>query len=215
MKKSFTIIVLALLASLASAQKGVTFTVDKNLPAPKKTFTMLDAEHVATQIVSAIGVPKEEQQVVKTSFEGQQLAHMGKDNFYKCILQAYADHRPLVLSPDMVWLIISQGFSRYVNANAEEMRYLMVSHEDKMELVVNCDNTLLPDADWEELLNDFSTSIATYTKGELADLVTANFTTTGITERIASQISLMDVVKQYFIYTNISASCGISRPHST
>jgi len=209
MKKSFTIIVLALLASLASAQKSVTFTVDKNLPAPKKTFTMLDAEHVATQIVSAIGVPKEEQKVVKTSFEGQQLAHMGKDNFYKCILQAYADHRPLVLSPDMVWLIISQGFSRYVNANAEEMRYLMVSHEDKMELVVNCDNTLLPDADWEELLNDFSTSIATNTKGELADLITANFTTTGITERIASQISLMDVVKQYFIYTNISASCGI------
>ena len=209
MKKSFTIIVLALLASLASAQKSVTFTVDKNLPAPKKTFTMLDAEHVATQIVSAIGVPKEEQKVVKTSFEGQSLTYFDRDNFYKCILQAYADHRPLVLSPDMVWLIISQGFSRYVNAHAEEMRYLMVSHEDKMELVVNCDNTLLPDADWEELLNDFSTSIATYTKGELADLMTANFTTTGITERIASQISLMDVVKQYFIYTNISASCGI------
>ena len=165
MKKSFTIIVLALFASLASAQKSVTFTVDKNLPAPKKTFTMLDAEHVATQIVSAIGVPKEEQQVVKTSFEGQSLTYFDRDNFYKCILQAYADHRPLVLSPDMVWLIISQGFSRYVNANAEEMRYLMVSHEDKMELVVNCDNTLLPDADWEELLNDFSTSIATYTKG--------------------------------------------------
>ncbi|MBO7046285.1 MAG: DUF4419 domain-containing protein, partial [Prevotella sp.] len=34
-------------------------------------------------------------------------------------------------------------------------------------------------------------------------------TTTGITERIASQVSLMDVVKKYFIYTNIAAGCGI------
>ena len=36
MKKSLTIIVLALIASLATAQ-SVTFTVDKNLPAPRQT----------------------------------------------------------------------------------------------------------------------------------------------------------------------------------
>jgi serine protease inhibitor len=125
-------------------------------------------------------------------------------------VQAYADHRSLVLSPDMVWLIISQGFSRYVNAHAEEMRDLLVFHEGKMELVVNSNNNiLLPTGSWERLLNDFSTCIARNTKGELADLMTANFTTTGITERIASQISLMDVVKHYFIYTNIAAACGI------
>ena len=39
--------------------------------------------------------------------------------------------------------------------------------------------------------------------------MTANFSTTGITERIASQVSLMDVVKKYFIYTNIAGACGI------
>ena len=210
MKKSFTIIVLALFASLASAQKGVTFTVDKNLPAPKTTITMFDAEHVATQLVRAIGVPKEEQKVVKTSFEGEHLCYLGDDNFFKCMVQAYADHRPLVLSPDMVWLIISQGFSRYVNAHAEEMRDLLVFHEGKMELVVNSNkNILLPTGDWERLLNDFSACIARNTKGELSDLMTADFTTTGITERIASQVSLMDVVKKYFIYTRISAACGI------
>ena len=209
MKKSLIIIVLALIASLATAQ-SVTFTVDKNLPAPKQTIPTFDEQFIAAQILNVIGVPSEEYHVLKTSFEGQQLAHIGKDNFWKCILQAYADHRSLVLSPDMVWLIISQGFSRYVNAHAEEMRYLFVSHEGKMELVtVSDDNILLPGADWEGVLNDFSDCIARETKGELADLMTANFTTTGITERIASQISLMDVVKEYFIYTRISAVCGI------
>lgn len=210
MKKSFTIIVLALIASLASAQKGVTFEVDKGLPAPKTTILKYNDQDIAQKIVNISAIPKQFHRVVKTSFEGERLCYIADDNFYKCMVQAYADHHPLVLSPDIVWLIISQGFSRYVNAHAEEMRDLLVFHEGKMELVVNSNNDVLsPSGDWERLLNDFSTSISRNTKGELADLMIADFTTTGITERIASQVSLMDVVKKYFIYTNISAGCGI------
>ena len=210
MKKSFTIIVLALIASLASAQKGVTFEVDKGLPAPKTTILKYNDQDIAQKIVNISAIPKQLHRVVKTSFEGERLCYIADDNFYKCMVQAYADHHPLVLSPDIVWLIISQGFSRYVNAHAEEMRNLLVFHEGKMELVVNSNNDILsPSGDWERLLNDFSTCIARNTKGELADLMIADFTTTGITERIASQVSLMDVVKKYFIYTNISAGCGI------
>ncbi|MBO4891429.1 MAG: DUF4419 domain-containing protein [Prevotella sp.] len=246
MKKSFTIIVLALIASLATAQTsqnqtakpfsmedieeltltgveyplqgprtgldivGTIIEVDKDLPAPKTTLQKFDGQEIAKKIVNISGVPQKLHQVKKTSFEGERLCYLGDDNFFKCMVQAYADHRPLVLSPDMVWLIISQGFSRYVNAHSEEMRYLFVSHEDKMELVVNSNNNILmPTGSWELLVNDFSAAIARNTKGELADLMTANFSTTGLTERIASQVSLMDVVKKYFIYTNIAAACGI------
>ena len=246
MKKSFTIIVLALIVSAAIAQTSleqitqtfsmkdveqlsfamideglqgpidgldivsVCFEVDKDLPAPKTKLQKYNDQEIAKQIVDISGVPQNLHRVKKTSFDGERLCYLGDDNFYKCMVQAYADHRPLVLSPDMVWLIISQGFSRYVNAHTEEMRNLLVFHEGKMELVVNSNNNiLLPTGDWELLLKDFSTCIAMNTKGELADLITANFTTTGITERIASQVSLMDVVKKYFIYTNIAAACGI------
>ena len=246
MKKSFTIIVLALIVSAVIAQTSleqitqtfsmkdveqlsfamideglqgpidgldivsVCFEVDKDLPAPKTKLQKYNDQEIAKQIVDISGVPQKHHRVKKTSFEDERLCYLGDDNFYKCMVQAYADHRPLVLSPDMVWLIISQGFSRYVNAHTEEMRNLLVFHEGKMELVVNSNNNiLLPTGDWELLLKDFSTCIAMNTKGELADLMTANFTTTGITERIASQVSLMDVVKKYFIYTNIAAACGI------
>ena len=210
MKKSFTIIVLALIASLAIAQTGVSFEVDKDLPAPKTKLQKYNDKEIAKMIVNISGVPQKLHRVKKTSFEGERLCYLGDDNFFKCMVQAYADHRPLVLSPDMVWLIISQGFSRYVNADTEEMRDLLVFHEGKMELVtISNNNILLPTGDWKLLLNDFSACIAKNTKGELADLMTANFSTTGITERIASQVSLMDVVKKYFIYTRISASCGI------
>lgn len=210
MKKSFTIIVLALIASMAIAQTGVSFEVDKDLPAPKTKLQKYNDKENAKMIVNISGVPQELHRVKKTSFEGERLCYLGDDNFFKCMVQAYADHRPLMLSPDMVWLIISQGFSRYVNAHTEEMRDLLVFHEGKMELVtISNNNILLPNGDWKLLLNDFSACIAKNTKGELADLITANFSTTGITERIASQVSLMDVVKKYFIYTRISASCGI------
>ena len=246
MKKSITIIVLALIASLATAQTGlnqitqtfsmkdveeltfamidestmdgldivsVCFEVDKDLPAPKKTIEKYDDKEIAKKIVNISGVPQSLHRVVKTSFEGERLSYIADDNFYKCLVQAYADHHPLVLSPDIVWLIISQGVSRYVNAHTEEMRDLLVFHEGQMELVVNSNNDVLsPSGDWERLLNDFSTCIARNTKGELADLMTADFTTTGITERIASQVSLMDVVKKYFIYTNIAA--GHTRGHT-
>lgn len=210
MKKSFTIIVLALIASLAIAQTGVSFEVDKDLPTPKTKLQKYNDKEIAKMIVNISGVPQKLHRVKKTSFEGERLCYLGDDNFFKCLVQAYADHRPLVLSPDMVWLIISQGFSRYVNAHTEEMRDLLVFHEGKMELVtISNNNILLPTGDWKLLLNDFSACIAKNTKGELADLITANFSTTGITERIASQVSLMDVVKKYFIYTRISATCGI------
>ena len=238
MKKSFTIILLALIASVVTAQTnqqqtakrfsmeeiegmtltprtgldivGTIFEVDKGLPAPKTTILKYNDQDIAQKIVNISAIPKQLHRVVKTSFEGERLCYIADDNFYKCMVQAYADHHPLVLSPDIVWLIISQGFSRYVNAHAEEMRDLLVFHEGKMELVVNSNNDVLsPSGDWERLLNDFSTSISRNTKGELADLMIADFTTTGITERIASQVSLMDVVKKYFIYTNISAGCGI------
>ena len=222
MKTSLTIIVLALIASYATAKKdnvvlkkskgSITFVVDKDLPAPKQDFAMLDDQDIARQIVDAIQIPRELHHVVKTSFEGLRLSYMGKDNFFKCMVHAYADHRPLVLTPDMVWLIISQGFSRCVNTNSEKMRDKLVRHQGKMKILVNSNNNMLlpePDADWSRLLNDFSDSIAKHTKGELADLMIANFTTTGITERIASQISLMDVVKEYFLYLNGSLACGI------
>ena len=251
MKKSFTIILLALIASVVTAQtnqqqtakrfsmeeiEGMTLTgvdevlqgpidgldivsvgfeVDKDLPAPKTKLQKYDDQEIAKKIVNISGVPQNLHRVKKTSFEGERLCYLGDDNFFKCMVQAYADHRPLVLSPDMVWLIISQGFSRYVNAHTEEMRDLLVFHEGKMELVtISNNNILLPNGDWELLLNDFSACIAKNTKGELADLMTANFSTTGITERILHHghhrtyclAGLADGCRQeiFYLYQNLS-----------
>lgn len=198
---------------LKRSKGSITFVVDEGLPAPKKTFEMKDGKAIADEIVGKTVPSAELYRVVKSSFDDESLCYMGEDNLFKCMVNAYADHHPLVLSPDVVWLIIAQNFSNYVNKHSEEMRDLFVEHEGKMKIVVTEGNDVLGKSgtkgDWEKLLSDFTAGVAANTKGDVAEMLTADFTTTGVTERIASQITLMDAVETFFEWWNMTVACGI------
>lgn len=198
---------------LKRSKGSITFVVDEGLPAPKKTFAVKDGKAIADEIVGKTVPSAELYRVVKSSFDDESLCYMGEDNLFKCMVNAYADHHPLVLSPDVVWLIIAQNFSNYVNKHSEEMRDLFVEHEGKMKIVVTEGNDVLGKSgtkgDWEKLLSDFTAGVAANTKGDVAEMLTADFTTTGVTERIASQITLMDAVETFFEWWNMSVACGI------
>ena len=216
MKKSLSIIVLALLANLASAQNSVTFVVDENLEPLNDKYFMEHLQKSGSEAVNGIfhdeGVPGDTQATIAWSFSNDEkfFTFTGKDPFFKTIVCAYAEHRPLVLSPDMIWVLISQGFARYVNAHSEELRDMLVNHTEKMDLVVLSDKELLSeDADWEKMMSDFTAQINENTKGDIAKTITADFTTTGITERITSQITLMETMKNYFDYVVHYIACGI------
>lgn len=47
---------------------------------------------------------------------------------------AYAQHLPLTLSPDDIWLTIAQGFAHHIALNAETFRHRLVRHEGKQPL---------------------------------------------------------------------------------
>ena len=215
MKKSFIIIILALVASFASAQNGVTFVVDENLaPIDEDALDMEDSQLRGSSAL--YGIFREEGVLepiwIAKSFSDDERFYTfkGKDVFFQTIVRAYAEHRPLVLSPDMVWLLISQGFARYVNAHSDELRDQIVSHTEKMDLVVETKKDLLhEDADWKKLIAGFAAQINEYTKGDVAKTITADFTTTGVTERIVSQVTLMETVKTYFDYVVHYMGCGI------
>ena len=215
MKKSFIIIILALVASFASAQNGVTFVVDENLaPIDEDALDMEDSQLRGSSAL--YGIFREEGVLepiwIAKSFSDDERFYTfkGKDVFFQTIVRAYAEHRPLVLSPDMVWLLISQGFARYVNAHSDELRDQIVSHTEKMDLVVETEKDLLhEDADWKKLIAGFAAQINEYTKGDVAKTITADFTTTGVTERIVSQVTLMETVKTYFDYVVHYMGCGI------
>ena len=215
MKKSFIIIILALVASFASAQNGVTFVVDENLaPIDEDALDMEDSQLRGSSAL--YGIFRDEGVLepiwIAKSFSDDERFYTfkGKDVFFQTIVRAYAEHRPLVLSPDMVWLLISQGFARYVNAHSDELRDQIVSHTEKMDLVVETTKNLLyEDADWKKLIAGFAAQINEYTKGDIGKTITADFTTTGVTERIVSQVTLMETVKTYFDYVVHYMGCGI------
>ncbi|MEU4222037.1 DUF4419 domain-containing protein [Actinoplanes sp. NPDC026623] len=50
--------------------------------------------------------------------------------------RAFAEHRPLVLTPDAVWLTIAQGVAQHVRLNAEQLRPRLVSHAGRKRLEV-------------------------------------------------------------------------------
>ncbi len=215
MKKILTTIALTLIASLATAQTGVTFVVDENL-SPVEDDAIVKYQNSGSKALNGIfhdeGVPGDTHAMIAWSFADDEKFYTftGKDVFFKTIVRAYAEHRPLVLSPDMIWVLISQGFARYVNAHPEQLRDQLVNHSGKMDLVVQSDKDLLSeDADWQKLMADFTAQINDATKGDIAKTITADFTTTGITERITSQITLMETMKSYFDYVVHYIACGI------
>lgn len=196
---------------LAQSQGSITFEVDENLEPVNSGYILHDGAKIADFILDDKGRREGSYRIVATSFADEyNLSFMGKSPFYETLIEAYASHKSVTLSPDMVWLLISQGFARYVNAHAEELRPRLVSHDGKKELVVPTDNDLFSgEADWPNLIGGFASQIDRYTKGDIAQIITADFSTTGPVERVASQVTLMESVKSYFDYVIAYTICGI------
>ena len=194
--------------NISQSQGSITFVVDENLPFIDYDFMPNDGKHIAEYIISDKNELEGTYRVVATSFADEQ--NLAMIDVYTTLYRAYAKHKSVTLSPDVVWLLISQGFARYVNTHAEELRPRLVSHSGKKELIVNTNDDLFSeDADWPKLIGDFTSQIDQYTKGGIANIITADFSTTGSVERVASQVTLMESVKSYFDYTVIVTVCGI------
>ena len=223
MNKRFIIIISFILMTMNGFAEGskviahekgsITFVVDENLaPIKKREPRLLVGEDLAKWIaINRKSISLGVQRIVTTSFSNEKnLIYQGKDAFYKTLVDAYANHQSVTLSPDMVWLVICQGFARYVNAHAEELRPKLVNHEGKMDLVIETDKDLMTEEiDWPILINDFASQIDKHTKDNIAKTIVSDFSTTGSVERVASQITLMESVKSYFEYIVEYIACGI------
>lgn len=75
------------------------------------------------------------------------LYDIGEDVVFQMLLKAWCQHRPVVLTPDAIWLIICQQFSHIVNENPEKYRGVLVNHEGKKELKVKSNDLFSNQAD--------------------------------------------------------------------
>ena len=214
-KGGFVGLLLSLLAVGAWAQNaGVTFHVE-DLEPIERTFPRSSSYNIANTVVRYNGSDYRNG-VIKSSIDGDSLVFFGTNSFYKGLINAYASHRAVILSPDVIWLLISQGFAAHVNLNSDELSDKIVYHQGKktFEVISNQDLIYNTDkVDWKYIFSDFEKQIRSNTKNQIADIITADFSTTGMTEKIASQITLMESVKSYFEYKVFTIGCG--RPDIT
>lgn len=135
----------------------------------------------------------------------------GNENaFLQAANLAYSFHYPLTITPDVIWLLIAQGFAQHINQNAERFRSRFVQHEGKRIIRVERDGFVKgsPLNDWEGVFSEFSDKIKEIVGEERHSLVVQNFSTTGILEKAAFEVTLMDALQAYFDY-RVSTRCGI------
>jgi hypothetical protein len=121
--------------------------------------------------------------------------------------RAFAEHRPLVLTPDAVWLTIAQGVAQHVRLHAEELRPRLVTYAGRRRLEVAVVGGMPRDAEgWAEVVAAFGRQL----DREVADagLFACDFSTSTEVERVAGQIVLLDAYSPYFSLW-LQCVCGI------
>jgi len=213
---SFTLLLLFAVAP-ASADKArileqkpgsITFVVDENLPGPIDGFFNGKSQAERLKKMGDERYYQAEGSYIAASFWEQPLSSPDSP-FFTGMVRAFADHRPISLSPDVIWMLISQAFSHDVNADPEKFRDKLVDFDGKMDLVVQSSHPLYhPDFDWTAVVDGFAEQIDANTKNDVAKLIKADFSTTGTVERMASEIVLMETTKSFFEFIIMYSGCG-------
>ena len=111
-------------------------------------------------------------------------------------LNAYFDHCPIKMSPNVIWQLTLNNFSKYVNDNSERLRKIFVNFEGKKD--IECVRVGLFDDVYkykDDLIEEFCYKISENIGNELTDILTPNFTTSTKDSIIAGKVSIMSTFK--------------------
>ncbi len=144
-----------------------------------------------------------------TYYEKKLVVSTYNNGFMSALFYAYAQHRPMIISPDMIWLIICQNFTIHVNLRPEEFRDQLVKHKDKKKILVERNDFIKGRQNpWNLAFPLFADAARNDMKDDIYNLIVADFSTTQDAERLAYQITLMESMKNYF-EADLWTGCGI------
>jgi len=188
------------------SQNSTTYEIEK-LPTPKNLIRQ-DSKQQFLRILNM------DMDLESCSSLPDSLINFGENSFLWGLVAAYKEDRPFAISPDMIWLLISQGFARHISFNSEKYRNSIVNFSGKKTLKVEARKYItLHDStsNWEKVFPQLITQISNYTGAELTSVLTADFSTTTSMSKIVSQITIMEALHGYFKYEIFGKGCGIPR----
>jgi hypothetical protein len=125
---------------------------------------------------------------------------------------AHDQHRPLVLSPDMIWVAILQSFSDHLEANWESLKGRVVASEHpRLTLMVSTDDFPFgsPEAPWAELIADGTKPLHDYVTPEVRALFSMSFSTTQLAQRTAMDVAFLSGLSQFASLLDGFRICGV------
>lgn len=136
------------------------------------------------------------------------VASTSSNSFLTAVHLAFDRHYPLILSPDAVWLCLAQGFALHANTRSAKFHHFLRPKDE--ETITICSNNFIKGFSknpWHEVFEVLSAIVKNHI-GDKHDLIVSDFSTTGSVERVASEMVLMEPVKQHVNYS-MKTLCGI------
>jgi len=133
--------------------------------------------------------------------------------FLEAAHHAFADHRPLALSPDMIWQLLCQMVADEVHADPKKFRKVFADHQHgRRSLEVRRDHFILGDKGnhWPGVFAELEQRVVSTVPGSPAADFAHAFSTSTATEIAARQVVLLKAASPYYNY-QLGTLCGIPR----
>ena len=208
--------------------ESITFEVEKGLKKPQESYDLYGVKQIFQSLFKKrkeVTDPRTGRKILLNENEPLEILHYELDtdqteffNFKKRsliagLILAYKNHYPITISPDMIWLLILQGYSRFMEKYSELVREKYVNFKGKKILGVERLGIFPETAtkeEWKGIIQEFTQKIEDNVGKEVVSNLQADFSTTNSVILTTSQVSIMSAMKQYFIYKVLMGGCGIS-----
>ncbi len=188
-------------------QASTTLTIDVS-------DVKLNEEHFETEsgqalLAKAIPYSVEASSIKNTPYVTLPSEEISAHHFLLMLDGAFNGHKPIIISPDHIWLLICQGVAQHIKENAEGLRDILTYVKGKKVIRVRRDHFVKGGRnDWEGVFPEFSNKVNEHLKEDLYSRLVLEFSTTTMIEKTAFEIAFMDAMSAYFEYELITR-CGI------
>lgn len=130
--------------------------------------------------------------------------------FVATLHYGFAQHRPVVISPDMIWLMILQGFSKHIQLNSDSIQSSILNFTGKKTIRIRHNEFIKGNFsnNWQSTVPEITNQIFKDLKPELKPLFINEFSSSTPETIIAFQITLMEALNKYYDI-HCMTSCGI------
>ena len=212
----------------SKSYESITFEVEKNLKKPEEFYPLSGIKDIFSSlfkkqksVINAFNGRKQylDENEPLTIFhhnldtEETEIYNHKKTSLIAGLILAYKNHYPITITPDMFWILILQGYSRFMEKYSELVRERYVNFEGKKTIRVERLGIFPQEATneiWQGIIQEYIDKIGNNIGKEVISILEANFTTTNSAILTTSQVSIMSSMKQYFTYSLLMGGCGIS-----